>query len=501
MNTKAETKKKIMRATGILFISAGILCNEWLIAATLSQDGVLMSETRSFIWMFDFALIIWGVSTILFHRKKLIINVNLLFVAIMMTVLLIEVALRISPRILGREFANGVLTKYSVNQEGIYFLGANCQGSVLNLMKPNFKTTMYYNGYRWLHETDEFGFRNLGQRKEAEVLLLGDSFIYGHGVNIDQTVAYFLESSSKHSVVNLARQGDSAFQEAFLLGQYIAHYKPRYVFYFFYENDITDLYLYLTKDEIKEFIESPIEEIPDCLKDSLPHEQYSEQTSKTIKTKASLKPYVWRLYDWLSSRRKLNEIIKKTMKPAETAKGEKKDSKLGNIFTKERDFSYYVSLGQVSAAGPKLALYSADVDEQKDGRNLWDAATGQQTVLARMREENHGEEEVTRQMLSDNDNPDALGWRYTTKAILKMRYISQLHGATFVIVPITPKNKKHFQILEDIAGKHKILFIDTSIIDESESSMFLENDGHFSEKGARTMAELVSSFLYEQKRI
>jgi hypothetical protein len=438
MNTNNETKKKIMRTTGLLLIAGGILCNEWLLAATLSPDGVLVTETKLLIRVFDFVMIIWGVSIILFYRKNLIINVNIIFVSIMVTLLLIEVALRISPKIMGREFSNGVLTKYTVNQEGIYFLGANCQGKVLNLMKPNFKTTMCYNGYRWHHETDEFGFRNPGQRKEAEVLLLGDSYIYGHGVDIDKTVAYFLENSSKHSVVNLARQGDSAFQQVFLLGQYIAHFKPRYVFYFFYENDIFDMYLYLTKDEMKEFIERPIEDISVCYRDGLPHLQYSEQNSKAIISNTALKPYVLRLYYWLSSRRKLNEIIKKTMKPAETAKGAKKDPKSGS-------------------------------------------------------------EEITRQKLSDNDNPDSFGWRYTTKAILKMRYISELQGARFVIVPITPKNKKHFKILRDISKTNKILFIDTYIIDDYESSMFLENDGHFSEKGARTMAELVSSFLDKQK--
>jgi hypothetical protein len=190
------------------------------------------------------------------------------------------------------------------------------------------------------------------------------------------------------------------------------------------------------------------------------------------------------------------------MKPAETVKEEKKESKSGSSVTKNSNSFYYPALmRQVSVTGQMRVSYSAGPGERQIHRSLKNAGTREQTVLALMRGQNHGEEEATRQALSDNDNPGSLGWRYTTKAILKMRYISELHGATFVIVPITPENRKHFEILRDISRRHKIQFIDTSIIDKSDSSLFLPHDGHFSEKGARTMSELISNFLDEQKRI
>jgi hypothetical protein len=503
MKTNTRAKKKIMFITGLFFIIAGVLFNEWFIAATISPDGVLMTETRSFIWIFDFACILWGVSTIVFHKNNLIVNVNLLFVAIVMTLFVVEGALRISPQILGRDFANGILTKYTTNQDGIYFLSANCQGTPLNLMKPNFRTMMYYNGYRWLHETDRYGFRNPKDREEADILLLGDSFIYGHGVNVDQTVAHFLEHGSTYSVVNLARQGDCAFQQVFLLSQYITHFKPRYVFYFFYENDITDLYLYLTEDEMTEFIKRPIEDISDCYRDSLPHLRYSEQTSKAIRSEKAFQPYVLRVYKWLSSRRKLRHIIKKTMKPAEAVKEEKRESTSFSGIAKKSDSFYYpAAVRLVSVTGPMPASYSVRSGQRRIHRSRGDIKTGEMTMIVQRREKNEEEKKITRQALSDNDNPDSLGWRYTTKAILKMRYLSELQGATFVIAPITPENRKHFEILRDISKKYKIQFIDTSIIDKkSNTSLFLPHDGHFSEKGARTMAELVLHFLDTQKRI
>ncbi len=55
---------------------------------------------------------------------------------------------------------------------------------------------------------DRRGFRNAVSRDRAEVSLLGDSMIYGQGVDIDETVGHYLESEMGKSVVNLARQGD-----------------------------------------------------------------------------------------------------------------------------------------------------------------------------------------------------------------------------------------------------------------------------------------------------
>jgi hypothetical protein len=62
-------------------------------------------------------------------------------------------------------------------------------------------------------------------------------------------------------VVNLARQGDSSFQQAYILHEYIGQFSPRLVLYFFCENDIRDVYFYLSDDELRRFIETPISEI------------------------------------------------------------------------------------------------------------------------------------------------------------------------------------------------------------------------------------------------
>jgi hypothetical protein len=178
-------------------------------------------------------------------------RVGLLVASSLLGLLLVEGALRLFPAVLGQEFANGVLSKYTDRQGGIYYWDPALK---MVFMVPNLRTEMYYNGYRWRHKADALGFRNEKVRIPADVVLLGDSLIYGHGVDVDQTVGHHLERLSGFRVVNLARQGDCAFQQAYLATEYVGVFRPRYVVYFFFNNDITDLYGHLSDDAMREYL-------------------------------------------------------------------------------------------------------------------------------------------------------------------------------------------------------------------------------------------------------
>ena len=192
------------------------------------------------------------------HRRT-IVNVATVLVTVVVLLFVFEAILRLWPaEILGQEFANGVLNKYTATPDGIYYHDPSLR---MNFMKPNFTTENYLNGYRWHHQTDQMGFRNPQTRRQAAVLLLGDSLIYGHGVNIDETVGVLLEREVPYSVVSLGTQGYCAYQEAFLISEYVPKFRPRYVFLFFFENDITDLYAWRTDQEIKEFVQKDIADI------------------------------------------------------------------------------------------------------------------------------------------------------------------------------------------------------------------------------------------------
>ena len=112
-------------------------------------------------------------------------NIILLFGTIIFFLLIFEIVLRLHPLLLGQDFANMVLTKYHRGDDGIYdyYPALN-----MKFMKPNFSTINYFNGYEWEHKTDSLGFRNPSDRDKAEIVLIGDSLIYGHGVNQNQTI-------------------------------------------------------------------------------------------------------------------------------------------------------------------------------------------------------------------------------------------------------------------------------------------------------------------------
>jgi hypothetical protein len=69
MNDKALKKQTIYMITGLLFIAAGVLCNEWFLAALISSDGVIAVSHRIIIWIVNFCLIGVGLIIIRYRRS------------------------------------------------------------------------------------------------------------------------------------------------------------------------------------------------------------------------------------------------------------------------------------------------------------------------------------------------------------------------------------------------------------------------------------------------
>ena len=164
--------------------------------------------------------------------------------------LVLEVALRTLPLRRACDLANDVYTAYGSFPGGIYFTDPE---TGINFMKPDFETENFWNGHSWLHRTDALGFRNppgLPARNGRPILLLGDSLIYGHGVDEEHTASHVLRSKYGRPVYNMARQGDCLFQQHVLLRLYLAELRPRQVVLFVFLNDFHDLLSYRTDAEL-----------------------------------------------------------------------------------------------------------------------------------------------------------------------------------------------------------------------------------------------------------
>ena len=152
----------------------------------------------------------------------------------LLTLLALELLLRLTAPYLGTDVCNELFRTYSNDKGGIYYCEAlsRCYFTL-----PNDRKRAAVNGYQWIHQTDERGFRNPPE-SEHETLIFGDSFIYGHGLNEPETVTAQLRARHGWKVYNMARQGDSLWQEYILFRLWAEQLKPKHIILCAFGNDL-----------------------------------------------------------------------------------------------------------------------------------------------------------------------------------------------------------------------------------------------------------------------
>ncbi|HVU05829.1 MAG TPA: SGNH/GDSL hydrolase family protein [Polyangiaceae bacterium] len=126
----------------------------------------------------------------------------------------------------------------------------------MGLLKPDFDAGCGYNGYRWHHHTDHYGFRNPETWERTDVVLLGDSMIYGHGVEETQTAAHFMRERLGARVTNLAFMGDTTFEELAILSNFGLPLHPKVAIVYVFNNDLEDIEKGRDDPRIRRFIET-----------------------------------------------------------------------------------------------------------------------------------------------------------------------------------------------------------------------------------------------------
>ena len=150
---------------------------------------------------------------------------------------MLEGLLRLTAPYLGPEVCNELVRSYSNEPGGMYFYEPR---SRLNFPYPNDHRKAAVNGHQWLHETDKRGFRN-PPGSGHEILVFGDSFIYGHGVNEPDTAVAQLRQKYGWKAYNMARQGDSIWQQYILFRLWFDELKPKHVILCPFGNDFWDI--------------------------------------------------------------------------------------------------------------------------------------------------------------------------------------------------------------------------------------------------------------------
>lgn len=209
---------------GSLIILIGVLCNEWILAALLSPDGVIASPlSRMVIWFFDISLLFLGTLILIFRNsptlKTTIKKAVFSGLTLIVTLVVIEACLHILSLFPKVDFLLSHKPEFTVSDDR---LG----------LRPNPRHP----------EHDKRGFRNKSVPDEVDVIALGDSQTYGTGVKPDQAWPQQVHQLGGIKVYNMAFGGYGPVHCLILLDEAL-ELKPKLVIEAFYAgNDLYDSY-------------------------------------------------------------------------------------------------------------------------------------------------------------------------------------------------------------------------------------------------------------------
>lgn len=172
---------------------------------------------------------------------------GLLF-SLALSIIFIEVSLRIFPQLLPVELN---YRKY-----------ISLDPDVGTKLKPNYEIDMRIGDGDTYHvRTVDVGFPGIGFRDDGingtvHGVVVGDSFVFGEGLNISDTWVETLERVSGRDFVNMGISGHGTEHEGRFVKKYGAELGPKVVILMFHENDFGNNYGYLTTEnqEIRNFL-------------------------------------------------------------------------------------------------------------------------------------------------------------------------------------------------------------------------------------------------------
>jgi hypothetical protein len=234
-----------MRRSLALLVATGLVL-AWLLSSFLSRGRGLLAFLLLIAPLF--------LALLLFARGKRRPLYALLYAMLLATAgaLVLEAALRVMPGLLGGQLANVAYSGYHWQRGGVYGLDPNA-GPVL---RPSVSRRMYWSGHWWHHDTNERGWRG-PVADPADAVFLGDSMIYGHGVEQDDTVPARFARTTGLATDNLGQQGTCLLQAYMILLRRGLSLKPKRVFACAHPTDIKDAAVYWDEAELRRFVDAP----------------------------------------------------------------------------------------------------------------------------------------------------------------------------------------------------------------------------------------------------
>ncbi|GIW80062.1 MAG: hypothetical protein KatS3mg105_1869 [Gemmatales bacterium] len=230
----------------LVFSNGSFLFFLWILSSFVREKGWIV---------FLSGLLLLASATALFlnGKKRFLFAAYLAILTPMTAGLVIEAALHVAPGLLRGQAANWAYSAYHTHAGGIYrpdpFLGF--------ALKENHRQWAYYNGHWWWHETNSDGYRGSAVDR-ADAVFLGDSMIYGHGIDNECTVPSRYAERCCLTSANLGQQGFGAVQELAVLLRHGPRLRPKTVFVCCHPNDLVDSIIWYPQSELKSLLQSPV---------------------------------------------------------------------------------------------------------------------------------------------------------------------------------------------------------------------------------------------------
>ncbi len=213
----------------------------WILSSLSLTDGIY--------WFGGGILLIGLLALLRNHKPDWVLTVHRLAYSIVFGVALFEAVLWVFPDVIKGELANSIYGGYNAEPDGIYKIDPHL-GYVL---RPGFGRTMYWNGHWWRHDANNVGYRG-PMLEKADAVFLGDSMIYGHGVENDETVSAQFQEIGGGASANLGVQGFNGIHDALQFRRFGVAMKPRLVFLCCHPNDVPDVLKQYPRSEIEHYL-------------------------------------------------------------------------------------------------------------------------------------------------------------------------------------------------------------------------------------------------------
>ena len=257
-NSKSE---KWLVVVGSLFVIIGVLCNEWVLTALFSEDGVIKLGNRIIIWTFDLTLIFLGVGITIKRKSLNLKTVGFYSVAITLMFILIEIGLHVSHFVIDfSEYKDGAVDRINKKVSLSPFKDKEWSRSLWEEFYES-KPKEYEQFIGWARREYNGKYINvnsLGVRKtwnpaltnfdRDTIFMYGGSTLWGMGARDEHTIpSYLSKELNKRGynsiVMNHGEGGYKFLQEIIHLVLLLrSGHRPDYVIFYDGVNDIYGAY-------------------------------------------------------------------------------------------------------------------------------------------------------------------------------------------------------------------------------------------------------------------